>query len=180
MHAGHEFLRGNLCRGESVERNRRPFLSPSRPPRNSNVGCVQSYPPSVTTSITMSSHSKTNGASPSVEQRTANLIQWTSSLSFSDLPEAVVDRTKSFLLDTIACSIAGQTHPAVQAMLSFAAQMGPKDGPCEYFFAPEKRTSAAFSALVNGAASHVVELDDLNNAGMIHPVSHHRNVRYSL
>lgn len=118
----------------------------------------------------MSSHSKANGVSSSVEQRTANLIQWTSSLSFSDLPTAVLDRTKSFLLDTIACAIAGQTHTAVQAMLSFAAQMGPKDGPCEYFFAPEKRTSAAFAALVNGAASHVVELDDLNNAGMIHPV----------
>jgi aconitate decarboxylase len=118
----------------------------------------------------MSSQLKTNGLSPSVEQRTANLIQWTSALTFSDLPETVIDRTKSFLLDTVACSIAGQSHPAVQAMISFASQMGPKDGSCEYFFAPEKRTSAAFAALVNGAASHVVELDDLNNAGMIHPV----------
>ena len=80
-------------------------------------------------------------------------------------------RTKSFLLDTIACAIAGQTHPAVQSLLSFAKQMGPSDGKCEYIFT-EGSTSAAFAALVNGAACHVVELDDLNNAGMIHPVRH--------
>ena len=119
----------------------------------------------------MPSDSKENGAALSIEQRTANLIKWTSSLTFSDLPTTVVTRTKSFLLDTIACSIAGHTHPAVLSLLSFAAHMGPQEGKCEYFFNPEKRTSAAFAALVNGAASHVVELDDLNNAGMIHPVS---------
>ena len=111
-----------------------------------------------------------NGLSPSIEQRTANLVKWTTTLKYSDLPAEVVTRTKSFLLDTLACSIAGQSHPAVQSFLSFAQQMGPKDGKCEYFFAPEKTTSAAFAALVNGAACHVVELDDLNNAGMIHPV----------
>jgi MmgE/PrpD N-terminal domain len=115
---------------------------------------------------------KTNGTSPSIEQRTANLIQWTSSLNFSDIPASAITRTKSFLLDTIACSIAGHSHPAVRSLLSFAEKMGPKDGSCEYFFDPERRTSAAFAALVNGAACHVVELDDLNNAGMIHPVHH--------
>jgi aconitate decarboxylase len=108
--------------------------------------------------------------SPSVQQRTANLVEWTSSLSFSDIPAPVIDRTKSFFLDTIACSVAGQKHPAIQSLLSFAQQMGPTaNGSSEYFFSREK-TSAAFAALVNGGASHVVELDDLNNAGMIHPV----------
>lgn len=116
------------------------------------------------------SNGQTNGLSPSIEQRTANLIKWTTSLNYSDLPADVITRTKSFLLDTVACSIAGHNHPAVQSFLSFAQQMGPKDGKCQYFFDPEKTTSAAFAALVNGAACHVVELDDLNNAGMIHPV----------
>jgi 2-methylcitrate dehydratase PrpD len=104
-----------------------------------------------------------------VEQRTANLVKWASSLQYSTLPTEVVFRTKSFLLDTLACAIAGHTHPAVQSLLSFAKQMGPSNGKCEYIFTDGK-TSAAFAALVNGAASHVVELDDLNNAGMIHPV----------
>ena len=104
-----------------------------------------------------------------VEQRTANLVKWTTTLQYSSLPTEVVVRTKSFLLDTIACAIAGQTHPAVQSLLSFAKQMGPSEGKCEYIFTGGS-TSAAFAALVNGAACHVVELDDLNNAGMIHPV----------
>jgi 2-methylcitrate dehydratase PrpD len=116
------------------------------------------------------SNGQTNGLSPSVEQRTTNLLKWTTSLNYNDLPADVITRTKSFLLDTIACSIAGHAHPAVQSFLSFAQQMGPKDGKCQYFFDHEKTTSAAFAALVNGAACHVVELDDLNNAGMIHPV----------
>jgi aconitate decarboxylase len=116
--------------------------------------------------------SKTNGVSSTVEQRTANLIEWTCSLTFSAIPTPIIDRTKSFFLDTIACSIAGQSHPAVQSLLSFAQQMGPKSGTSEYFFR-QGTTSAAFAALVNGAASHVVELDDLNNAGMIHPVALH-------
>jgi 2-methylcitrate dehydratase PrpD len=113
--------------------------------------------------------SKTNGVSRTVEQRTANLIEWTSSLTFSAIPTAVINRAKSFFLDTIACSIAGQSHPAVKSFLSFAQQMGPKTGTSEFFFC-EETTSPAFAAFVNGGASHVVELDDLNNAGMIHPV----------
>ena len=91
-------------------------------------------------------------------------------MQYSSLPSEVVFRIKSFLLDAIACAMAGHTHPAVQSLLSFAKQMGPNDGNCEYIFTGGK-TSAAFAALVNGAASHVVELDDLNNAGMIHPVT---------
>ena len=121
---------------------------------------------------------QTNGLTPNgvhgatsrtVEQRTANLVKWASSLQYSTLPSDVVFRTKSFLLDTIACAIAGQSHPAVQSLLSFAKQMGPSNGKCEYIFT-DGTTSAAFAALVHGAACHVVELDDLNNAGMIHPV----------
>ena len=116
---------------------------------------------------------QTNGVkSLTVVQRTANLVKWTSSLKYSSLPSDVVLRTKSFLLDTIACAIGGQSHPAVQSLLSFTKQMGPRDGKCEYLFTGGT-TSAAFAALVNGAASHVVELDDLNNAGMIHPVRTH-------
>jgi 2-methylcitrate dehydratase PrpD len=57
----------------------------------------------------------------------------------------------------------------VQSLQSFATQMGPKTGSSEFFFTSGS-TSPAFAALVNGGASHVVELDDLNNAGMIHPV----------
>jgi aconitate decarboxylase len=122
----------------------------------------------MTTSIAMNGVKK---AALSVEERTARLLKWTSSLTFNDIPASAVTRTKAFLVDTIACSIAGQKHPAVKAFLAFSDKMGPRDGPCQYVFNPSKTTSAAFAALVNGAASHVVEQDDLNNAGMIHPVS---------
>ena len=111
-----------------------------------------------------------NGASRTIQQRTSNLLHWTSSLTYTSIPAPVVERTKSFLLDTLACSIAGHGHVAVQSLLSFAEKMGPEKGKCTLFFDRKRRTSAAFAALVNGASTHVVELDDLNNAGMIHPV----------
>jgi len=113
----------------------------------------------------------TNGASRTIQQRTSNLLQFTSSLTYTAIPPPVIERTKSFLLDTLACSIAGHGHPAVQSLLSFSEKMGPESGKCTFFFDRKRTTSAAFAALVNGASTHVVELDDLNNAGMIHPVT---------
>ena len=114
---------------------------------------------------------KANDTGPSVEERTANLVKFCSELTFDKIPADVVERTKFLFLDTVACCVAGHSHASVKAMKSFAKQMAPADGPCQLWFAPEERTTAAFAALVNGASSHVVELDDLNNRGMIHPVS---------
>jgi 2-methylcitrate dehydratase PrpD len=106
----------------------------------------------------------------SVAERSQNLLKWTTELKYSSLPPEVVARTKALLLDTIACCVAGQSHPAVQGLVAFAKTMGPTSGPCELFFSSDVRTSAAFAVMVNGAASHVVEQDDLHNAGMMHPV----------
>jgi hypothetical protein len=111
-----------------------------------------------------------NGSAPTVAERTANLVRFCSELQFKDIPADVVERTKSFYLDTIACAVAGQKHDSVKALMSFAKQMGPSDGSSEFWFTNASRTSAAFAVLVNGAASHVVEQDDLNNLGMIHSV----------
>ena len=46
--------------------------------------------------------------------------------------------------------------------------MGPADGPCE-LLGSRRRTSPLFAALVNGAASHVVEQDDVHNEAVFHP-----------
>ena len=48
--------------------------------------------------------------------------------------------------------------------------MGPASGKSELVDASVGTTSAAFAALVNGAASHVVEQDDLHNSSIVHPV----------
>ena len=46
--------------------------------------------------------------------------------------------------------------------------MGPAQGPSE-ILTTRRRSSPFFAALVNGAASHFVEQDDLHNSSVLHP-----------
>ncbi|KAL4777987.1 hypothetical protein BJX76DRAFT_363155 [Aspergillus varians] len=103
--------------------------------------------------------------------RTRALVEWAVSLKFDNLPANVVDRTKDFFVDTLACTVAGRDHIAVTSMLEYAKKMGPADGKCEIVGVPGFRTSPAFASLVNGASAHVVEQDDLHNSSMMHPAT---------
>lgn len=110
--------------------------------------------------------------SSSQETRTHRLVKWAADLKYNDIPDDVVQRTKDFFLDTLGCAIAGRSHPAVSAMVRFAAQMGPPSGKSELIDGSQTlTTSPAFASLINAAASHVVEQDDLHNRSIMHPVS---------
>ncbi|KAL4959518.1 MmgE/PrpD family protein [Aspergillus stella-maris] len=103
--------------------------------------------------------------------RTRALASWASALKYTHLPPTVIARTKDFFADTLACAVAGRGHIAVTSMLNYAQRMGPSDGKCELIGTKGVRTSPAFAALVNGAAAHVVEQDDLHNSSMMHPAT---------
>ncbi|KAH7155945.1 hypothetical protein EDB81DRAFT_867200 [Dactylonectria macrodidyma] len=103
--------------------------------------------------------------------RTLNLVTWAAQLKFEDLPQHVVERAKDLFLDWYASALGGRHHAAVAAIDDFAKHMGPSDGRCEIIHAPGRKTSAAFAALINGAASHVIEQDDLHNSSMMHPAT---------
>ncbi|KAJ5458098.1 hypothetical protein N7475_009486 [Penicillium sp. IBT 31633x] len=106
------------------------------------------------------------------ETRTDRLVQWAADLKYNDIPDDVVQRTKDFFLDTLGCAIAGRSHPAVAAMVRFAAQMGPSSGKSELIDGSQNlTTSPAFASLINAAASHVVEQDDLHNRSIMHPAT---------
>ena len=99
---------------------------------------------------------------------TQALAAFTAGLHFDDLPAEVVRRTEDLFLDWLASVLAGRDAHPVQALSHFAAQMGPSSGPSELL--PSRgRTSPLFAALVNGAASHVVEQDDVHNGSVFHP-----------
>ena len=103
--------------------------------------------------------------------RLHNLASWATKLRYEDVPPDVIERTKDFFLDTIACTLAGCDHAAIKALAELAKKMGPSSGSCEVIPFPDLKTSPAFAALINGACSHVVEQDDLHNSSMMHPVS---------
>lgn len=103
----------------------------------------------------------------SVAQPTRALAEFLAALKYEALPAAVVTRAEELFLDWLASALAGKGARPVRVLEQFAAQMGPSDGPSE-ILTSRKRTSPVFAALVNGAASHVVEQDDLHNSSVMH------------
>jgi 2-methylcitrate dehydratase PrpD len=101
---------------------------------------------------------------------TRELASFLAGLRFEDLPEEVVERTRELFLDWTTSALAGKNAPPVRIFERFAQTMGPAGGPSEILVS-RRRTSPLFAALVNGAASHVVEQDDLHNASVFHPAT---------
>jgi 2-methylcitrate dehydratase PrpD len=101
---------------------------------------------------------------------TQALASFLAGLRFEDLPEEVVERTEEFFLDWVASALAGRGAKPVQILERFAEAMGPEDGPSEILVS-RRRTSPLFAALVNGAASHIVEQDDVHNGAVFHPAT---------
>jgi 2-methylcitrate dehydratase PrpD len=101
---------------------------------------------------------------------TRELVSFLSALRFDDLPDEVVERTKELFLDWVASALAGKNAPPVHIFEQFAETMGPAEGPSE-ILPSRRRTSPLFAAMVNAAASHVVEQDDLHNASVFHPAT---------
>lgn len=101
---------------------------------------------------------------------TRQLCEFLARLTLDDVPAPVIERTKDLFLDWMASAIAGKDAPAVRKIQEFAAAMGPRDGDAEVFV-DRRRTSPYFAALINGAASHVVEQDDVHNGSVLHPAA---------
>ena len=113
---------------------------------------------------------------------TRRLSEFIAGLRFADVPTAVVEKAKELFLDWFASALAGKDSRPVRAFESFAKQMGPLAAHPEHSAAKSilpsggsevlssrAVTSPFFAALINGAASHVVEQDDLHNSSVLHP-----------
>ena len=99
---------------------------------------------------------------------TRKLCEFLSAIRYEDLPRDVVLRTEDLFLDWFASTLAGKDARPTRVMEKFAIEMGPADGAAEILVS-RKRTSPVFAALINGAASHFVEQDDLHNSSVLHP-----------
>ncbi|MBA8909926.1 MmgE/PrpD family protein [Aminobacter ciceronei] len=98
----------------------------------------------------------------------ALLAGFASELTFAAVPAAVIDRAQDLFVDWVGSALAGKGGRPVEIIANFCRSMGPADGPCEILI--ERRgTSALFAAMVNGAASHYVEQDDVHSGSVLHP-----------
>ena len=100
----------------------------------------------------------------------AELATFAATLTYEDLPASVVKRAEDFLLDTLASMLAGSSARPVMAIRQFAEKMGPPDGPSEIIGA-RRGTTPYFAAMVNAAAAHMVEQDDVHNGAVFHPAA---------
>lgn len=96
------------------------------------------------------------------------LAEFAANLRFEDVPPPVVQRTEDLFLDWFASALAGRGARPVAAIESFALAMGRAAGMSEVLIS-RRRTSPLFAAMVNAAASHYAEQDDVHNGSVFHP-----------
>jgi 2-methylcitrate dehydratase PrpD len=96
------------------------------------------------------------------------LADFAANLRFDDIPQPVIQRTEELFLDWFGSALAGKGAHAVEAIESFAKAMGRVDGVSEVLIS-RRRTSPLFAAMVNAAASHFAEQDDVHNGSVFHP-----------
>jgi 2-methylcitrate dehydratase PrpD len=101
---------------------------------------------------------------------TRTLCEFLAALRYDDVPPEVVSFTKELLVDWLGSALAGKDARPVRALQSFARRMGPPGGPSE-LLVDRSATTPLFATLVNGAASHVVEQDDVHNGSVVHPAT---------
>lgn len=107
---------------------------------------------------------------PDTSHPSATLAAFAANLRFEDIPAPVLRRAEDLLLDCLASILAGAASRPVLAIERYAAAMGPADGPSEILI-NRRRTSPVFAAMVNAAAAHVVEQDDVHNGSVFHPAA---------
>lgn len=96
------------------------------------------------------------------------LCGFVADLRYEDIPAEVVLGIKHLFIDWLGSALAGAKAGPTRFLQDFAARMGPEAGPATDL-AGGSDTSAFFAAMINAAASHVVEQDDLHNASVLHP-----------
>jgi len=100
----------------------------------------------------------------------AVLAAFASELRHDQIPAAVLRRCEDLLLDTLASILAGAGARPVLTLEKYARAMGPTDGTAE-ILVTRRRSSPHFAALVNAAAAHMVEQDDVHNGAVFHPAA---------
>jgi 2-methylcitrate dehydratase PrpD len=108
--------------------------------------------------------------SATIDHPSQVLATFAAELKLADIPAPVRRRTEDLMLDWLGSVLAARNARPVQSIERFALAMGPAEGPSE-LLTSRRTTSPVFAALVNAAASHFVEQDDVHNGSVFHPAA---------
>jgi 2-methylcitrate dehydratase PrpD len=86
------------------------------------------------------------------------------------IPQEVFRKAEDLFVDWVGSTLAGKGARAVEIVNRYTKHMGPVSGAAEVLI-DRTSTSPYFAAMVNAAASHVVEQDDVHNASVFHPAT---------
>lgn len=98
----------------------------------------------------------------------ANLASFIVELSFDEIPNHIVEKTKDTVLDTLGCAIAGATSDATSAALALVDELGGK--PESTIIGSKKKTSCANAAFVNGIMAKCFDFDGPQIGGHNSPI----------
>src|SRR5688572_28129405 len=101
---------------------------------------------------------------PATDQRAALpvtrlLAEAGRAVTFDRLPEDVVERAKQCLLDWLGVTLAGADQPLTRILLDEVREQGGR--PQATLIGRDERVATQQAALVNGAASHALDYDDV-------------------
>jgi 2-methylcitrate dehydratase PrpD len=104
----------------------------------------------------------------SPEPVTRKLAEALAEVSYSDLPAPVIEEAKRAVLDWLGSAMAGSIEPPARMAQRVAAGLGRSEEATVF---SAGRASAAAAALANGAASHILEFDDVHKGSTLHPAA---------
>jgi 2-methylcitrate dehydratase PrpD len=98
---------------------------------------------------------------------TQRLAEYAATLAYEQIPPAVRDATKQYVLDTIGCGIYGAQTPWAKTVNSFILEQGGR--PDATLWLEGFRGPANTVALGLGVMMHSFELDDYHSGAKLHP-----------
>jgi 2-methylcitrate dehydratase PrpD len=96
---------------------------------------------------------------PHTTEITGRLIEAVRAYRFEDLPEDVVITARQCLLDWLGVTLAGSGEPLTRILRKEVLEQGGQEQAT--LLGTGTRVSMAQAALVNGAASHALDFDDV-------------------
>ena len=95
--------------------------------------------------------------------------QFVTQINFDDLSGDQVSKITAYFMDWLGSAYAGQTQRPIKIMLEVVHSLGGK--PESTLIPDNAKTMSLLAALINGASSHMVEMDDLHRESVFHPAA---------
>jgi 2-methylcitrate dehydratase PrpD len=99
---------------------------------------------------------------------TQRLAEWIVGASFDEIPPIAIERVRNLVLDSLGVQFAGMSASTGRILAQWVKAQGAV--PVSTVTAAGFKTTPSFAALVNGAAAHALEFDDIATFSS-HPAS---------